>query len=198
MQNARNSSLTRRDRKHGSQGTASQPGGAEVLAGASTPSHRLRNPFRVTGAQVVPIPPPLYYAATLAGGLLLQRVIPLNAPISSVTRPAGAMVLAAGLALNFAAVASVVIHKTTIVPHARVASLITVGVYRLSRNPMYTGLGVAVAGASLVAQSWWPLILLPAALAAVRKLVIDPEERYLSQRFGSDYDTYRLHVPRWL
>jgi protein-S-isoprenylcysteine O-methyltransferase Ste14 len=122
----------------------------------------------------------------------------LPVALPSVTRPAGAVLLAAGLALNFAAVVSVVIHKTTIVPHARVATLITIGVYRFSRNPMYTGLGVAVAGASLIAQTWWPLILLPAALVAVRKLVIDREERYLSQRFGSDYDIYRLHVPRWV
>ena len=198
MENEKHSSLIRSDRKRGSQEAASQPGRADVQAEASTPSHRRHNLFRVTGAQVVPIPPPLYYAAALVGGLLLQRAIPLEVPIPSVARPAGAVFLAAGLALNFAAVASVVIHKTTIVPHARVASLITVGVYRLSRNPMYTGLGVAVAGASLIAHSWWPLILLPAALVAVRKLVIDPEERYLIQRFGSDYDTYRAHVPRWL
>jgi protein-S-isoprenylcysteine O-methyltransferase Ste14 len=198
MEHAKHKSLTRSDRKHDSQEAGGQPGRADVQAEVSTPSHRRRNLFRVTGAQVVPIPPPLYYGAALAGGLLLQRVIPLDVPIPSVTRPAGAVLLAAGLALNFAAVASVVIHKTTIVPHARVATLIRVGVYRLSRNPMYTGLGAAVAGASLIAHSWWPLILLPAALVAVRKLVIDPEERYLSQRFGSDYDSYRAQVPRWL
>ena len=173
MKHATHRSFPRSDRKHGSNETANQPGGADVPVGASTPSHRRRNLFRVTGAQVVPIPPPLYYGAALAGGLLLQRAIPLDVPIPSATRPAGAVLLAAGLALNFAAVAAVVIHKTTIVPHARLATLITVGVYRLSRNPMYTGLGLAVAGASMIAPSWWPLILLPAALLAVRKLVID-------------------------
>jgi protein-S-isoprenylcysteine O-methyltransferase Ste14 len=54
------------------------------------------------------------------------------------------------------------VHKTTIVPHHHPATPITTGVYRVSRNPMYTGLAVAVAGASLV---------------AVRRLVINPEER---------------------
>jgi len=63
---------------------------------------------------------------------------------------------------------------------------------------MYTGLAVAVAGASLVLGSWWPLILLPGALLAVRRLVIDPEERYLTQRFGSTYDEYWKRVQRWL
>jgi protein-S-isoprenylcysteine O-methyltransferase Ste14 len=107
-------------------------------------------------------------------------------------------VLAVGIALNLGGVIGVATHKTTIVPHHYVAALVTTGVYRLTRIPMYTGLAVAVAGASLLLGSWWPLILLPAALLAVRRLVIDPEERYLTQRFGSIYDEYRRRVPRWL
>jgi protein-S-isoprenylcysteine O-methyltransferase Ste14 len=56
----------------------------------------------------------------------------------------------------------------------------------------------AVGGASLLIGSWWPLILLPGALLAVRLLGIDREERYMRQRFGSIYDEYRTRVPRWL
>jgi protein-S-isoprenylcysteine O-methyltransferase Ste14 len=154
--------------------------------------------FQVTGANVVRIPPPLYYGAALAGGLILQRFMPLEVPFHSVTAPSGAVVLAFGVASTLAGVIGVATHKTTIVPHRRVAALVTTGVYRFSRNPMYTGLAMAVAGASLVLSSWWPLILLPAVLLAVRRLVIDPEERYLTQRFGSIYDEYRRRVPRWL
>jgi protein-S-isoprenylcysteine O-methyltransferase Ste14 len=130
--------------------------------------------------------------------LILQRFLPLDVPFRSITAPAGAVALAFGIALNLGGVIGVATHKTTIVPHHRVAALVTTGVYRFSRNPMYTGLAVAVAGASLVLGSWWPLILLPAAVLGVRRLVIDPEERYLTQRFGSIYDEYRKRVPRWL
>jgi protein-S-isoprenylcysteine O-methyltransferase Ste14 len=153
---------------------------------------------KAAGANVVQIPPPLYYGAALAGGLILQRFLPLDVPFRSVTAPAGAVALALGIALNLGGVIGVATHKTTIVPHHHVTALVTTGVYRFSRNPMYTGLAVAVAGASLVLGSWWPLILLPGALLAVRRLVIDPEERYLTQRFGSIYDEYRKRVPRWL
>jgi protein-S-isoprenylcysteine O-methyltransferase Ste14 len=154
--------------------------------------------LKVTGANVVPIPPPLYYGAALAGGLILQRFLPLDIPFHTVTAPAGAVALASGIAMNLGGVIGVATHKTTIVPHHHVAALVTTGVYRFTRNPMYTGLAMAVAGASPVLGTWWPLILLPAALLAVRRLVIDPEERYLTQRFGSIYNEYRRRVPRWL
>jgi protein-S-isoprenylcysteine O-methyltransferase Ste14 len=63
---------------------------------------------------------------------------------------------------------------------------------------MYTGLAVAYVGGSLLAGSWWPLLILPAVVGVVRRLAIDPEERYLADRFGAAYDDYRARVPRWL
>ncbi len=78
------------------------------------------------------------------------------------------------------------------------AKLITHGIYRFSRNPMYTGLAIVVAGGALVAGTWWPVVLLPPALLAVRRLVIEPEENYLAERYGPLYADYRRSVRRWL
>jgi protein-S-isoprenylcysteine O-methyltransferase Ste14 len=74
----------------------------------------------------------------------------------------------------------------------------TTGGYRLSRNPMYAGLGIAYLGAALLLGSWWPVVLWPLVMLAVDRLVIRPEETYLSERFGQDYSDYRAHVRRWL
>ncbi len=74
----------------------------------------------------------------------------------------------------------------------------TGGAYRLSRNPMYTGLAVTYLGLALLFGSWWPLILWPLVIVAVRQLVIRPEERYLTQRFGQTYTDYQSRVRRWL
>jgi protein-S-isoprenylcysteine O-methyltransferase Ste14 len=79
-----------------------------------------------------------------------------------------------------------------------VTALITTGIYRFSRNPMYTGLALVVAGGALLAGTWWPVLTLPVALFAVRKLAIGPEEAYLAERYGSVYNDYRLTVRRWL
>jgi protein-S-isoprenylcysteine O-methyltransferase Ste14 len=150
------------------------------------------------GARVIFVPPPLYYAAALVGGILLDKVVGWPIGGRPLTAVAGGVVAVAGLAFNFAGVAAVIRHRTTIVPHRPVSNLITSGPYRWSRNPMYTGLAVAALGAGLLAGSWWPVLFLPLALALVAGLVIGPEERYLEQRFGPAYADYRARVRRWL
>ena len=62
---------------------------------------------------------------------------------------------------------------------------------------MYAGLAIAYVGGALLAGTWWPLATLPIALVAVRRIVIDPEERYLAVRFGHAYAEYRARVRRW-
>src|SRR5690242_2905982 len=95
------------------------------------------------GARVIYLPPPLYYAAGLGCGALLDGLVRLPVGGRPATAIAGAVLGALGLALAFAGVVGVIRHRTTIVPHHPVATLVTGGVYRLSRNPMYTGLAIA-------------------------------------------------------
>lgn len=150
------------------------------------------------GARVIFIPPPLYYVAGLVAGAALDRLAGLPIGGRPATVVAGVVLAGAGAALTAGGVTGVIRHRTTIVPHHRVASLVTTGAYRLSRNPMYTGLAVVYLGVALVIGSWWPLVLWPVALLAVYRLVIRPEERYLEQRFGPAYAEYRARVRRWL
>jgi protein-S-isoprenylcysteine O-methyltransferase Ste14 len=144
------------------------------------------------------IPPPLYYAAGLAGGMAIDAAAALPLGGRPATVVAGVLITVLGLALTAAGVAAVIRHRTTIVPHHPVATLLTGGPYRLSRNPMYTGLAVAYLGLALLLGSWWPLVLWPLVVVAVRRLVIRPEERYLAQRFGRTYSDYTSDVRRWL
>ena len=155
-------------------------------------------PVRAKGARVFPIPPPLYYGAAFACGMFLHGAVPLEVPGRPATALAGAALLIAGLVLDVAGVAAVIAHHTTIVPHRPVSTLITTGIYRFSRNPMYTGLAIMVAGGALLAGTWWPLFLLPLALLAVNQLAIRPEETYLGECYGSVYADYRRRVRRWL
>jgi protein-S-isoprenylcysteine O-methyltransferase Ste14 len=150
------------------------------------------------GARVIYIPPPLYYAAGLAAGLAANSLLGLPLGARLATLAAGAVVAALGLALALAGVIAVIRHGTTIVPHHPVATLLTGGVYRLSRNPMYTGLAIAYLGLALLFGSWWPLLLWPLVILVVRQLVIRPEEDYLAQRFGQTYTDYQSRVRRWL
>src|ERR1700754_3868490 len=67
---------------------------------------------------------------------------------------AGVAGVGLGLVLNVAGVAAVIRHRTTIVPHHPVATLLTGGAYRRSRNPMYTGLAIAYLGLAVLLGSW--------------------------------------------
>lgn len=151
------------------------------------------------GARVLPVPPPLYYGAAFAAGMLLRGLtVPLAIGDHPVGIAAGVVLLIIGQALALAGVVTVVRHRTTIVPHHAVTTLITTGVYRLSRNPMYTGLAITYLGGALLVDTWWPVAVLPLALVAVRRIAIDPEERYLADHFGPDYARYRSRTRRWL
>lgn len=150
------------------------------------------------GAKVIFVPPPLYYGAGLAIGMMLQSTVPLTIGARPGSATLGVLLLGAGLVLDAGGVVGVVRHHTTIVPHHAVSALVTTGAYRICRNPMYAGLALAYAGVALLAATWWPLIMLPLVLALVQRLVIAPEERYLADRFGHEYSDYRARVRRWI
>lgn len=150
---------------------------------------------RVRGAAVVPIPPPAFYGAAVGGGVLLERIRPLHLDVGLLV---SILVLALGTGLVAGGVIGVIRHRTTIVPHRPVSVLVTTGAYRLSRNPMYTGLAVMVVGGAMLLGTWWPIVLLPVTLIAIRILVIAPEERYLATAFAQPYLDYRQAVRRWL
>ncbi|MEY9836719.1 isoprenylcysteine carboxylmethyltransferase family protein [Streptacidiphilus sp. EB103A] len=149
------------------------------------------------GARVFPVPPPLYFAGGFAAGMALHHRVPLPLGGRPVTGVLGAVAVAGGVVLAAGGAREILRRRTTIVPHHAVSTLVTTGVYQVSRNPMYTGLALVHGGGALLAGSWWPLIDLPLVLFAVRRLVIEPEEEYLASRF-EEYAEYRRRVRRWL
>jgi len=142
--------------------------------------------------------PPLLFAVPLATALGARRRLPLPLVDGPAATAAGITLVASGVVFSLSGAATVLRHRTTVVPHRPVSALVTTGPYRISRNPMYTGHVVACVGAALWTGSWWPLIVLPLSLLATHRLVIVPEEVYLSERFPDDYAAYRSHVRRWL
>lgn len=163
----------------------------------TTSSHAHPASAPLDGARVVKIPPPAYYVAAFAAGRGLNVLVPWPVDVGAL-RWVGVGVIVAGAALAVAGVVGVTAHRTTIVPHRPVSTLVHTGAYAISRNPMYTGLAIAYVGLALATDSWWPLVTLPCALAAIRWLVIAPEEAYLDRRYPAEFRAYRSRVRRWL
>ena len=145
--------------------------------------------------------PPLLFAGAAVLALGLQQVVPLPWPggaWAAVLAMAGVFLAAAGIALDLATMLAFRRHRTTVLPNRGATRLITDGPFRFSRNPIYVGNTLLVAGAGLAFGIAW---LVPAALAAAfatRKLAIEREERHLALRFGQDWTTYAARTPRWL
>ncbi len=145
--------------------------------------------------------PPLIFAFTIVGGLLLQRLRPLLiAPPGAVfgLRVAGWLLMALGSALAVWALMALLRVGTSPIPLRPTRALAASGPYRFSRNPMYAGMTVVCVGIALTVNTVWLLAALVPALLLLRSAVIAKEERYLSERFGEAYRDYCARVRRWL
>jgi protein-S-isoprenylcysteine O-methyltransferase Ste14 len=89
---------------------------------------------------------------------------------------------------------------TTPNPHTPEAAsaLVTTGIYAWTRNPMYLGLSMLLAGWAVRLGTLSPLLGPVLFIVIIRRFQIFPEEHALRARFGEDYDQYCRRVHRWL
>jgi protein-S-isoprenylcysteine O-methyltransferase Ste14 len=78
------------------------------------------------------------------------------------------------------------------------SSVVTSGIYRVSRNPMYVGFLLVLTAWTTFLSHPLPFFFLPVFVLYMNRFQILPEERALSAKFGEEYDTYRQSVRRWL
>lgn len=88
--------------------------------------------------------------------------------------------------------------KGTLAPWAPPRQLVTIGLYRYSRNPMYVAVSTILLSWAVVFHS--PVLLGYAlcVMPAFHLRVILAEEPWLARQFGEEWDRYRAAVPRWL
>lgn len=144
----------------------------------------------------VRLPPPVLVGLLLALAWGLHRLAPV--PIGPPLPDFGALVLFAALALIGWAVLVLVRAGNDPRPDRPDAAMVQAGPYRFSRNPIYLGLLVAMAGFALRWGDLWGWLALPLGHLLLDRLVVAKEEAYLATRFGAAYDAYRSRVRRWL
>ena len=87
---------------------------------------------------------------------------------------------------------------TVINPFDQPLALVTNGVFRMSRNPMYSAMIAILIGGALAWGSVTPFLLPPALAWWLSRKFIAMEEAKLSEAFGEAYDQYKRRVRRWL
>ena len=90
--------------------------------------------------------------------------------------------------------------KTTINPMSpnKTSTLVTGGIYRLSRNPMYVGLFLFLMAWAIQLSMLWPFIGPVLFVIYITRFQITPEERVMESKFGDEYSIYKNKVRRWL
>lgn len=146
-------------------------------------------------------PPPLIAAIAVALGLLLDRLLPayvLTVLLSFSERIViGGIVMVAGLALALPAVFAFRRANTHVEPWKPSSALVTDGIFRWLRNPMYVGATLLLVGFAVLFASDWTLVMTIGFALVVHFGVVKREERYLEAKFGDAYRGYKAQVSRY-
>lgn len=147
----------------------------------------------------VGFPPPFVFLGfTLLGPILDRALSWERMALSWPWRLTLALLLIGlGLAVVLAAIRGFGKAGTRPEPWQPSSALVTDGIYRHTRNPMYLGMALLALGLGFALGSVGSLLLLIPAVVAIDRFVIAREEAYLSRQFGGSYHAYCARVRRW-
>lgn len=146
------------------------------------------------------IPPPVV-ALLVAIAMWLAASASSSLAFTLPARLATALAVAAlGVAISAAGTVSFWRAKTTVNPTRpdAASSLVVTGIYRLTRNPMYLGLLLVLAGWAIYLSNAVTFVGPLLFLLYINRFQIVPEERALAARFGLAFDDYRRRTRRWI
>ena len=113
--------------------------------------------------------------------------------------PVGLLPLTVGFAMLLWCVRDFYVSgKGTLAPWSPPQRLVTVGLYRYSRNPMYLAVAMMLAGWAVCFWSAILAIYTGSVMVGFHLRVVFGEEPWLARTHGAAWDEYKQKVPRWL
>ena len=144
------------------------------------------------------IVPPVYLLLTLAAMAGFHYLLPVAQFSSEPYTYAGIAVIALGVSITVIAAGAFWRAGTPVVPFEISKVLVTGGLFRYTRNPMYLGMIVVLFGVALIFGSVGALIPIPLFAWIIVTRFIRGEENFLQEIFGDEYLAYKSKVRRWL
>ncbi len=146
------------------------------------------------------IPPVALVILTAALMWLVSRAGPTFGLLLPARRALALGLVVAGAVISALGVVSFRRARTTVNPikPETAGSLVVSGIYRRTRNPMYLGFLLGLAGWAVFLSNALAFIFLPVFVLYLNRFQIGPEERALASVFGKDFAAYQSKVRRWL
>lgn len=142
--------------------------------------------------------PPVWLAGYLVVAWALAQFFPQTVANIALLAPVAAVLLVIGVVLNLLAVLAMGRAKTTLVPRRDPSALVTSGIFRLTRNPIYLG-DMFFLGAGVF---WWGSVSALPLLWLFKRLIerrfIEDEEIKMQAVFGARFDAYVQSTKRWI
>ena len=110
----------------------------------------------------------------------------------------GGVLAGGGVLLALLAVSEMRRQRTTVIPHQVPSHLVQSGIFSRSRNPIYLGDVLILAGLVLWFDAVLSLPLIPIFLWVLEKRFVIPEEDRLRRAFRADWARYEKKVRRWM
>jgi protein-S-isoprenylcysteine O-methyltransferase Ste14 len=135
-------------------------------------------------------------------GIGLNRLVPFHVgiPIPTPARywVGGGIAVAALLGLGAWAIFLVRKDGQSENPWKPTFRIIDKGPFRITRNPMYLQLVIVCFGVAVATMNGWIFLFTPVCAWLLYKLAIQPEEEYLTRKFGDEYLAYQRRTRRWI
>jgi len=146
------------------------------------------------------IPPPLVFLITAIVMGIVARLTPTTGALGKWQYELAALLAMTGLSFAAPAIAAFGRAKTTVNPIKidTASTLVTSGIYSLTRNPMYVGLTALLLAWVIILAAPWALLGPAGFVLFITRFQIIPEERAMTGLFGPQYQAYRLRTRRWL
>ena len=144
------------------------------------------------------IPPPIIALICIFINYLSTYLInPIKFPNIEII---GGLILLLGVATAVLATLLFKKDQTTVNPRnpEKTTTLVTNGIFSITRNPMYLGLFLSISSTILFFGSWFGIIILMFFVWYINKFQIIPEEEAMEKLFGNNYSEYRQKVRRWI
>ncbi len=142
--------------------------------------------------------PPTVLLAAFAVMFTLHFLFPLAEIVTGDWRLLGILPLAIALTVDILTDKTFQQAKTTIKPFEESSTLVTNGFYAYSRNPMYLGFVLMLAGSAIILGTLLPWLVVIVFASLMDRIYIRVEERMLAQTFGAEWQTYKKKTRRWL